>query len=220
MKVAVLGATGSTGSLVIDKLLANGHEVVAVSRSPAPPRSFAARFSSEVGDLTDSIFLGAALADCDAVISCLGQNRKSKSLFSKPTSPPNILQTVARITLEAIGGRHVRFIYLSAFGVGEDMKHHALLFRIILRLSSIHVAYLDHAEAERLIKASAQEWTIVKPPGLTDLDKEVPLRDRGDEWSSFESVTKKSLAGYLVGCLDDPSTVRKSITVGKFLEAS
>ena len=34
MKVAVIGATGSTGALVVDKLLARGHAVVAIGRSP------------------------------------------------------------------------------------------------------------------------------------------------------------------------------------------
>ena len=57
MKVAVLGATGSTGALVVDKLLADGHDVVAASRSPAPPRPSPARFSRRSGDLADVGFL-------------------------------------------------------------------------------------------------------------------------------------------------------------------
>lgn len=45
-------------------------------------------------------------------------------------------------------------MYVSAFGVGEDRKKHALLFRIVLRLSCIHKAYFDHAEAEAALKSS------------------------------------------------------------------
>ena len=97
MKVAVLGATGSTGALVVDKLLAEGHDVVVVSRSPAPARHQASRLSLQTGDLTDGAFLQNAIADCDAVISCIGQNRASKSLFAKRTSPPDIFRRHAAV---------------------------------------------------------------------------------------------------------------------------
>ena len=215
MKVAVLGATGSTGALVVDKLLAEGHDVVAVSRSPAPARHQASRFSLQTGDLTDAAFLRNAIADCDAVISCIGQNRASKSLFAKRTSPPDILRRVAAATIEAIGDGGQHLVYLSAFGVGEDRRRHALLFRIILRLSSIHAAYLDHDKAETAIRASGVRWTIVRPPGLTDKDEERPLVDKSDRWSSFETVSKRSLAAFLVGCVEKQVPMKRTITIGE-----
>jgi len=215
MKVAVLAATGSTGSLVVDRLMACGHEVVAVSRSATPARAPAARFSTHTGDLTDAAFLRAAIEGCDAIISCLGQSRASKSLFAKRTSPPDILRSVATATLAAIGERQQHFVYLSAFGVGDDMKRHALFFRIVLRLSSIHDAYLDHAQAEATIKSSAARWTIVRPPGLTDTDEDAPLIDKSDRWSSFENASKRSVASFLVRCVEQHGPLGKTLTIGK-----
>ena len=215
MKVAVLGATGGTGSLVVDTLLARGHEVVAVSRSPTPLREPAARFAATAGDLTDPAFLHKAIEDCAAVISCLGQNRSSKSLFARRTSPPDILRRVAAATVAAIGSSPQHLIYLSAFGVGEDRHRHALLFRIILRLSSIHDAYLDHAEAEAAIAKSPVRWTIVRPPGLTEKDAEVPLADKGDRWSSFETISRHSLATFLVQCAERQGPLARTMTIGE-----
>ena len=215
MKVAVLGATGSTGALVVDKLLARGHEVVAVARSPVPPRPTEPRFSRRDGDLTDPTFLGSAIVDCGAVISCIGQRRASKSLFAKRTSPPDILRKVVAATMAAIGSGERHFVYLSAFGVGEDRKRHALLFRVILRLSSIHEAYLDHAEAEKLLKAAKIRWTIVRPPGLTDKAEEKPLVAKGDRWSSFATISKRSLASFLVACVERGAPLREIITIGE-----
>lgn len=216
MKVAVIGATGSTGALVVDKLLARGHSVVAIGRSPALPREPATAYTVKTGDLTAVSFLANAIEGCDAVISCLGQNRASKSLFAKPTSPPDLLRNVARATIAAIGpnGRQ-HLVYLSAFGVGKDMPKHALFFRLMLRISSIHVAYVDHAAAEAAIKASSGAWTIVKPPGLTDADTEVALVDKSDKWSSFENTSKKSVAAFLVNCAEDRATIGRSITPGE-----
>lgn len=215
MKVAVLAATGSTGSLVVDKLMSEGHEVVAVSRSPAPSRSPESRFTTQAGDLTDIGFLRQVIGGCDAIISCLGQSRASKSLFAKRTSPPDILYRVAAATLAAIGDGHQHLIYMSAFGVGDDLKRHALFFRIILRLSSIHDAYLDHARAELAIRASSARWTIVRPTGLTDKDEEVPLIDKSDRWSSFETASKKSVAAYLAQCAEQQGPLATTVTIGK-----
>lgn len=215
MKVAVLGATGSVGKLVVDKLIASGHEVVAVSRSPAAARVPEARFSQRNGDLTDSAFLRNAILGCDAVISCVGQNRAGKSLFAKRISPPDILRRVTKATIQAIepGGPH--YVYLSAFGVGADRKRHSLLFRIILRLSSINDAYLDHDEAEQAIRASSLNWTIVRPPGLTDKDEERSLVDKSDRWSSFETASKRSVAAFLASCVENVGPMRQTITIGE-----
>lgn len=220
MKVAVIGATGSTGALVVDKLLERGHTVVAIGRSPAPSREPVTAYTVKTGDLTSVDFLATAISGCDAVISCLGQNRASKSLFAKRTSPPDLLRNVARATIAVIGhdrdrDRNQHLVYLSAFGVGEDMHKHALFFRLVLRLSSIHDAYVDHAVAEAAIKASSVAWTIVKPPGLTDADSDIPLIDKSDTWSSFESVSKKAAAAFLVDCAENPATVGRSITPGE-----
>ena len=214
MKVAVLGATGSTGSLVVDKLLTNGHEAVAVSRSTAPPRLPVARFAQRNGDLTEPAFLRTAIAGCDAIVSCLGQNRASKGLFAKRTSPPDILRRVAAATITAMDHGAQHLVYLSAFGVGEDRRKHAPLFRIILRLSSINDAYLDHDAAETAIRASGLAWTIVRPVGLNDKDEEVPLIDKGDRWSSFEAISKRSLAAFLVKCVEKREHLQRTITIG------
>ncbi len=50
-----------------------------------------------------------------------------------------------------IGSDHSkRVVYLSAFGVGAELKQHALLFRLVLKLSSLGGSYEDHDHAEAL----------------------------------------------------------------------
>ncbi len=214
MKVAVIGASGSTGSLLVDKLISRGHEVVAIARSALPERRGTAKVTVKSGDVTSAQFLKTAFTGCDAVVSCLGQKRKGEGLFSPLVSPPDILQRSAAAALQAIGDTPTRFIYLSAFGVGEDLHKHSPIFRFILRISTIRTAYADHAVAEQAIKASRARWTIIKPPGLNYKDEEKPLVDKSDKWSSFESVSRKSLAAYLAECVEDESIIGKSLTIG------
>jgi len=73
-----------------------------------------------------------------------------------------------RAVVNAIGSDSSRqVVYLSAFGVGEDLKKHSIIFRAFLKLFSIGNAYKDHAEAEKILKSSPVSWTIVRPVGLT-----------------------------------------------------
>jgi uncharacterized protein YbjT (DUF2867 family) len=214
MKVAVFGATGRVGALVVQALLDRGHEAVSVSRS-APSKQYSGKYHSRVGDMTDSAFIHSVLADCNGLIFCIGQRLKSeKNLFSKNLSPDDIRTQIVTPIIRVIGSDHLkRMVYLSAFGVGTDLSQHAFLFRMVLRFSSLGKSYDDHNQAETIVRASKTNWTIVRPPGLTDQNNVVPLVDSKGKWSSFMTVSKKSLAQYLVQMVENNNMDRQTLTV-------
>nr|MBK7064493.1 NAD-dependent epimerase/dehydratase family protein [Deltaproteobacteria bacterium] len=71
MKALVTGATGFLGSHLVDALVARGHEVVALARTPArmKPR---AGVTAVKGDILDADSLKAAMEGCEAVFHCAG----------------------------------------------------------------------------------------------------------------------------------------------------
>ena len=214
MRVAVFGATRRVGAIVVQALLERGHEAVSVSRA-TPSKQFEGRYESLVGEMTDPAFITFVMANCDGLIFCIGQRLKpEKNLFSKNLSPHDIRTQIVKSIMRVVGSDpSKRLVYLSAFGVGEDLKKHSLFFRMVLRLSSLGGSYEDHNQAEDLVRASKLNWTIVRPPGLTDKDEVVPLVDARGKWSSFMTVTKKSLAQYLVQTLDNSNMDRQTLTV-------
>ncbi len=214
MKVAVFGATGRVGTIVVQALLDSGYEAVSVSRS-TPSKQYQGKYVSLVGDMTDPAFVRSVMSDCGGLIFCVGQRLKSeKNLFSKNLSPADIRTQIMKAIMQVIGSDHSkRVVYLSAFGVGTELKHHALLFCMVLRLSSLGKSFEDHNQAEGIVRASKTNWTIVRPPGLTDKDEVVPLVDARGKWSSFMTVTKKSLAQYLVQTLANNNMDRETLTV-------
>ena len=214
MKVAVFGATGSVGALVVQSLLDRGHEAVSVSRS-TPSQGYQGHYECRTGDMTDPVFIQSVMSDCDGLIFCVGQRLKSpKNLFSKNLSPSDIRTQIVGPIMRVIGSDHSkRFVYLSAFGVGTDLKKHALVFRLVLRLSSLGKSYEDHNQAEGIVRTSKTNWTIVRPPGLTDKDDVVPLVDSRGKWTSFMTVTRKSVARYLVVTLENRDMDRETVTV-------
>ena len=214
MRVAVFGATGRVGALVVQALLDRGHEAVSVSRS-APAKRYQGKYKSLIGDMTDPAFIQSVMVDCDGLIFCIGQRLQSpNNLFSRNLSPADIRTQIVKPIMQVIGSDHTkRFVYLSAFGVGTDLKKHAWFFRLVLRLSSLGASYEDHNQAEGLVRAFNTDWTIVRPPGLTDKDDVTPLVDAKGKWTSTMTVTKKSLAQYLVQTLENNTMDRQTLTI-------
>jgi putative NADH-flavin reductase len=68
MKIAILGATGRAGSEIAAELARRGHDVLAISRKPAPAADHVTPLAL---DASDTSALTAALRGQDAVVSAM-----------------------------------------------------------------------------------------------------------------------------------------------------
>lgn len=160
MKIAVFGATGKTGRLVIDQALDAGDQVVAYARRPEAlePRE---ALTIVGGTLTeaDQQRVTDALRGVDAVVVALG-----------PTSLRNVtvMQTALPVITTAMREAGVsRIAVLSAFGVGAQSKLANPVARIGFG-TILRDAYKDHWLAETKLAASGLRWTTVHPGLLKD----------------------------------------------------
>ena len=71
-RVAVIGATGYTGGLVVRELVGRGIAVVAAGRNPDKLRALPAEVEPKVVDGADTTALAEALDGCRAVVNCVG----------------------------------------------------------------------------------------------------------------------------------------------------
>ena len=71
-RIAVVGATGYTGGLVVEELVGRGVEVVAVGRNPSKLEALPAEVERRPADVSDRLALAGALDGCRAVVSCVG----------------------------------------------------------------------------------------------------------------------------------------------------
>jgi short subunit dehydrogenase-like uncharacterized protein len=71
-RVAVVGATGYTGGLVVEELVDRGVEVVAVGRNPAKLDALPEAVERRQADVSDRLALAGALDGCRAVVNCVG----------------------------------------------------------------------------------------------------------------------------------------------------
>ncbi|HEY6370258.1 MAG TPA: NAD(P)H-binding protein [Candidatus Sulfotelmatobacter sp.] len=146
MKIAITGGTGFVGSHFAKRVLAEGHEVVLLSRK-ADRLHDAVESSSRItrisSDLSDVDVLAAAFAGCDAVAHCAGINREIGS------------QTFQRIHVE--GTRNV----VEAARRG-GVRRMALMSFLRARPDCGSAYHESKWAAEEIARQSGLDYTIVK----------------------------------------------------------
>lgn len=160
MRIAVFGASGRTGRVVVEQALGHGDEVVAAARTPEALALTNQRSRSVPADVRDLDAVRTALAGCDAVVSAIGAPlEKRVDLYSAGIG--NILQAM---TEEGVR----RLAVMSAIGTfARKDRNIAWAYRTLMmpRLAPI---YDDLERMEQRVMASSAEWTIVRPADLTD----------------------------------------------------
>ena len=128
MKIAVLGAAGKTGTVLIEAVLGAGHDVIAIARSPEKISSTDPRVSKVPGDAYDQASIVRALEGADAVITTVGKT----NLKEKRTD----LSTVAHRGVVAGMRQHniQRLVVISSIGAAKGVKRKGLVRNLYLFL--------------------------------------------------------------------------------------
>jgi putative NADH-flavin reductase len=133
-----------------------GHEVTAFVRSPEKLGARQQGLSVRQGDPRDAAALTAALPGHDAVLSALGPPGPSRS---------TILPESARATVSAMQSTGMRrLLIVSAAILFEDLG----ILAALLRRTLLRNVVAGSGEMEQIVTASNLDWTIVRPPRLTN----------------------------------------------------
>jgi putative NADH-flavin reductase len=206
MKLLVLGGTGGTGKHLVQQALDAGHEVTMLARDPAKVATQHARLRVVHGDVSDVTALTSSARGQDAVISALGRGLSFKSEHLMERSVPNIITAMHDAGVK-------RLVFTSAWGVGAAFKDLALLPWIFFR-TLLRDVYADKAVGEAMIRNSTLDWTIVLPARLHDGPLTRTYRS-GEKlrMAGMQSLSRADAAHFILACVADPSTIRKSPVV-------
>jgi putative NADH-flavin reductase len=219
MKLTIFAATGGIGRLLVEQAVAAGHEVTAVARHP---QGLPAGVRVVAADLArpDGAALESAVAGADAVLSGLGQRSSAdRGVTSRGTRA--ITQA-----MQATGVR--RIVVISAAPVGtvpspgrprppRTDPGDGFFMRTMLS-PAIKVAlrnvYTDLALMEDVLRESGLDWTVVRPPQLTNTPLTGVYRTAyGRNLRRGLRISRADVAQLMLRSLTQPETIRKVVGV-------
>lgn len=156
MRLAILGATGGIGRLLLSLSLDQGHSVTAFARAPQKIALSAPRLNVIGGDLYDVEQMAKAIHGSDAVLSAFGPTTLRRS---------HLRRDFGRTVVHAmrLSGAS-RFIHVSS---AFCFRQGGLLYSVMSNTLFRNVTD-DHCDADNELAQSGLEWTILRPPRLLD----------------------------------------------------
>ena len=201
MTTLVLGASGATGSQLVDQLLIKGQKVKIIVRSTGNlPESWKNNNSvsiiqANVLDI-DENEMAKYILDCDAVASCLGHNLTWKGIFGEPRK---LVTDAVLMACNAIKknktDKPVKIVLMNTTGnqnrdinepISTGQKFVLKLIRLVLPPHVDNEMAADYLRTNIGQKDNCIEWVAVRPDGLINENKV-------SEYQAFPSPTRSAI---------------------------
>jgi putative NADH-flavin reductase len=201
MKLFVIGATGRTGREVVQQALARGHQVTAFVRSPEGVGVRNERLTIVKGNATDEKQLFNAMRNHDTVISTLGPRKVFK--------PGSLLHDSALATTRAMKHAGIkRLVVLSAAAHFPGIPN-----RITSFIMRNHMR--DSLAMENIVQSNGLDWTIARPPRLTQGDSTTYRSREGAALRMGFTLDRKALAAFMLDAIEQTKHLHKIVGIAK-----
>lgn len=201
-KVAIFGASGRTGRELVQESLRRALEITALVRSSA-----ALEPTPQLRVLT-----GNALDPEDVYKTITGQDAVLCALGGPPSDTSNIRACGTKNIISAMTALGVsRLICLSSFGVGQTKAQLPIFMKYFVRPFILKRAFEDHEAQEALVRASALEWTLVRPPQLLDASVQSDIHHNASGQPPVSmKIGRNDLARFMINQLSTRQYLQKA----------
>jgi len=204
MRITLFGATGGTGREVLDQALAAGHEVTAVVRDPSKlsaPGVVAA-------DVMDPAAIAPFIDGRDVVVTAIGSRELRQPTSVQTDSTASIVEA-----MRETGVRRLIVVSNSGMVTEGDGPLTKALVKPILRRILVH-GWTDMRHMEDVVTASGLDWTIIRPPMLTNGPRTGAYRrELGRNVRGGRRISRADVADSILRSLGDPDTVRETVSI-------
>ena len=220
MKLTIVAATGGIGRQLLAQAIAAGHDVTAVVRNPASLSGQPVHIVAADLAHADPGALRSAVEGADAVVSGLG---------ARSAADNGVAWAGTRALVEAMRDAGVRrIVVVSAAPLGtvaspdrpNPPKHDpgdGFLMRHVgarFARTAFRRHYADLARMEDVLRGSGLDWTISRPPRLTNGPLTGAYRTATDRnvrggWL----VSRADVAHHMLHVLGDPGTIGHAIGI-------
>ena len=206
MKLVVLGATGGTGREIVLQAIEHGHEVTAFVRNPEGLKTFGASIAVIRGDLLNSAELSRVIEGHEAVLSAFGPR------YPVSKSDADLLQRFAIALTSAMRQASVKRVAVEsvAFLFKDALIPPAYLFGRLF----FPVIVADASAMEQTISTSGLDWTIVRPPRLTNQPRTGMYRVREGHLPSLGfTISRADVADYMIGAVEGRKSIGRVVGI-------
>jgi uncharacterized protein len=206
MNVVVYGATGNSGSRILQELISRGHKVTAVARNTSKlPSTVTARQD----DLSNVETIAAIIQGVDAVISA----------YAPPQDNTDALLGVTERQIAAVkSAGNIRLIIVGGAGSLEVAPGVTLLSSGHLPAPWIPIA-TSHENVLKMVQASDINWTYFSPAAFFEPGERTGKFRLGTDQLVADSKgqSRISLEDYAIALVDElekPAHERARFTIG------
>jgi putative NADH-flavin reductase len=206
MKLLVLGATGGIGLELVRQAVDRNHKVTAFVRAPERLNSIGAHYGVIQGDPLSSAELARAMEDQDAILSGFGPR------VPIAKTDANLLHRFGVALSDAMRKVGIRrsVIVSTAFLFKDSIIPPTNLFG---RLFFPDVV-ADASEMESFIQKSGLDWTLVRPPRLTNRPRRGRYRVREGHLPGFGfTISRADVAAFMIKTAENRAFIQKVVGI-------
>jgi len=204
MKVVVFGASGRTGRELLQQGIVQGFRITAFARRPEKLPVLSPAVRVVCGDIADHAKVEGAISGHSCVICAVGTATHVRQDPKLVLGIHNII-----VAMETLGVK--RLIYLSNDSVSDLLDRLNPFRRYLIRPLFLKHLVVDHETNETMIRQSHLEWTIVRPPTLTQGQRVGVYRSGEDTTarSPFPHISRADIAEFMLKQVTETAYIRR-----------
>ena len=218
MRLTIVAATGGIGRQLLTQALAAGHEVTAAVRNPAALSAPGVRVVAADLSEADPAALEGAVTGADAVLSGLGARSRSEEGVAERGTRAIVA------AMQSAGVRRLVVVSAAPIGTvaspgrphpprhdpGDGVFSRYLAMPIVKAALRAH--YADLARMEDVLHGGGLDWTVVRPPRLTDKPLTGTYRTAyGRNLRGGLLISRADVAHYMLRALDVPGSIKQTV---------
>jgi putative NADH-flavin reductase len=208
LNILVIGANGGIGRQTIFVALNAGYHVTALLRNPANLTLTHENLQIVKGDILQPETFEKHLANQDAIISAIGEkNREPTTLYSDGNR--NLLHAMRKKGIK-------RAFFISASAI-EISPVQPFIIRLVTRFVVQKLfgnGYADQRIMEKLVKESDINYTIMRPPRLTDTPATGKYRFAINGFlKNCLKISRADVAHFMINNIGNEATYRSTIEI-------
>ena len=207
--IAVFGASGRTGIELINQAIKNEFSVRAFCRDKSSITLSHEKINIIQGDVLKLNDVKPSVEKVDCVIVALATNPPYKDVFCYEGTK-NIIKSMYDCNVK-------RLICITGAMIGDYPEIlSGFMKKLKQRFNKKYpLIALDRLKQEMVVKASGLEWTLIKPPRLTNGSLSKFSRQESMNITGLSSISRKTIASLIIDIIDDKSSFQKALFVKK-----